>query len=149
MVGRALKFLSPYLLYEGKVVMSKTTFRFADCGFLLAGALAAVVGWAIWCPCESLGDEPESKEDAQAKAALKAGDTFTPTNLEVRLSDDFEKDYPAPHHMDMTRWTKWKGEARTRNGQCILTPTPPGTANFAGIGTRKKDFAAVHWLKEP
>ena len=88
----------------------------------------------------SEGDEPASKEDAQAKAALKAGDTFTPTDLVVRLSDDFEKDYPAPHHFDMTRWTKWKGDARTRNGQSILTPTPPGSLGFAGIGTRKKDF---------
>ena len=88
----------------------------------------------------SEGDEPVSKEDAQAKSALKAGDTFTPADLVVRLSDDFEKDYPAPHHFDMTRWTKWKGDARTRNGQSILTPTPPGSLGFAGIGTRKKDF---------
>ena len=120
--------------------MSKSTFRFADGGFLLAGAWAAVVGLAIGCPCESLGDEPESKEDAQAKAAIKAGDIFTPSDLEVRLSDNFEKDYPAPHHFDVTRWTKWKGEARTRNGQCLLTPTSPGSFEFAGIGTRKRDF---------
>ena len=40
----------------------------------------------------------------------------------------------------MTRWTKWKGDARTRNGQSNLTPTPPGSLGFAGIGTRKKDF---------
>ena len=88
----------------------------------------------------SEGDEPVSKEDAQAKAALRAGDTFTPADLVVRLSDDFEKDYPAPHHFDMTRWTKWKGDARTQNGQSVLTPTPPGSLGFAGIGTRKKDF---------
>ena len=140
MVGRALKFLSAYLPYRGKVVMSKSTFRSADCGFLLAGILASGVGLSIGCPCESLGDEPESKEDAQAKVVLKAGDIFTPTDLEVRLSDDFEKDYPAPHHFDMTRWTKWKGDVRTRNGQCILSPTPPGSFDFAGIGTRKRDF---------
>jgi len=119
--------------------MSKSTFRFASFGFLLVGALAAVVGLALWCPCESLGDESES-EDAQAEVAPEAGDIFTPTDLEVRLSDDFEKDYPAPHHFDMIRWTKWKGDARTRNGQCILTPIPPGSLEFAGIGTRNRDF---------
>ena len=89
---------------------------------------------------KSEGDEPVPKEDPQAKAALRAGDMFTPTDLVVRLSDDFEKDYPAPHHFDMTRWTKWKGDARTRNGQSVLTPTPPGSLGFTGIGTRKKDF---------
>ena len=72
--------------------MSKSTFRFANCGFLLAGALAAVVGWAIWCPCESLGNDSESKEDVQTKAAIKAGDTFKPTDLLLRFSDDFKKE---------------------------------------------------------
>ena len=120
--------------------MSKSTFRFADCGFLLAGALAAAVGLGVSCPCKSLGDEPGSKKNAEAKAAIKAGDMFIPSDLVVRLSDDFEKDYPAPHHFDMTRWIKWKGDARTHGGQCIFTGKPCDSSNFAGIGTRKRDF---------
>ena len=120
--------------------MNKSTFCFANSGFLLAGVLVAVVGLAIGCPGDSLGDEAESNDDAKAKAAPTAGRTFTPTDLEVRLVDDFEKDYPAPHHFDMTRWIKWKGNVITRNGQCVLTPTPPGKLDFAAIGTRERNF---------
>ena len=120
--------------------MSNSTFRFVNWGVLLSGALTAVVGLAMWRSCESAGDEPKLQEDARSKVAVKPGDIFRPSDLEVRISDDFEKDYPAPHHFDTTCWTKWKGDARTRNGQCILTPTPPGSLGWAGIGTRKRDF---------
>ena len=115
-------------------------FRFADCRFPLVGVYAAVISLGIWCPRASWGEESKSNEAVTAKPALKEGDTFRPIDLVQHLSDDFEKNYPAPHHLDMARWSKWKGDARTRNGQCILTPSAPGTLGLAGIGTRKKDF---------
>ena len=78
----------------------------------------------------SQGDEPGAKKGV----AANVDETFRPSDLVVRFSDDFDKDYPAPDHLDMTRWIKWKGDAKNRDGQCILT------SDFAGIGTRKLSF---------
>ena len=120
--------------------MSKNTFSFAVCRCLLAQALAAAIGLATWFPYESLSVEPESNKDAKAQTTIKVGHTFTPANLDLRLADDFQKDYPAPHHFDFTRWKNWKGDARTRKGQCILAPTTLGNLDFSGIATQNMAF---------
>jgi hypothetical protein len=63
---------------------------------------------------------------------------FTASGLKLQFSDDFNKEYGPPDHFDMTRWTKWKGEARTENGRGVLMTTPRGDVGLAGIITRHK-----------
>ena len=62
----------------------------------------------------------------------------TASGLKLQFSDDFDKEYGPPDHLDMNRWTKWKGDARAENGRGVLTTTPPGDIGLAGIITRKK-----------
>ena len=63
-------------------------------------------------------------------------DRFTTSDLVVQFTDDFSKSYGPPDHIDVTRWTKWSGEAKTADGRCVLSTTPGESFGVAGIGTR-------------
>ena len=67
-------------------------------------------------------------------------DRMTTSDLVVQLSDDFERDYGPPDHYDTTRWAKWKGDARTADGRCVLSTTSPGEYGTAGIVARERFF---------
>ena len=60
----------------------------------------------------------------------------TDTGLKLQFSDDFNEDHGPPEYFDVTRRTKWKGEARTENGRAVLTTTED--VGIAGIITRNK-----------
>ena len=61
--------------------------------------------------------------------------------LTLQFADGFDQEYGASEQLDTTRWIKWKGEARTENGYCILdAATTPGEWGDAGICTREKQF---------
>ena len=70
--------------------------------------------------------------------AKKETDMCTASGLKLQFSDDFNKEYGPPDHLDMNRWTKWKGDVRAENGRGVLTTTPPGDIGLAGIITRHK-----------
>ena len=120
--------------------MNITSLRSTTRSFLLTGTLTAVVSWMVTNLNESQGVEPKPKKTVTTKGAIEAGVMYDPSDLEVRLSDDFNKDYPPPHQLDMTRWISWKGVPRTHRGQCILTTQPRDDTNFSGIATRELSF---------
>ncbi len=109
--------------------------------FFHAGALATVMALGVSCQPDSQREAPKLKEDSKPEVASKETDVFPPSDLIVQFSDDFNKEYEAPHRFDMTHWIKWKGEARTENGYAVYsTPTKAGDFGSAGIGTREKYF---------
>ncbi len=109
--------------------------------FLHAGALAAVMVLGGSCQRDPQEKAPELKENSKAEVASKEAEVFTPSDLIVQFSDDFNKEYKAPHHFDMTHWVKWSGDARTENGYAIYSAvTAPGSFGVAGVGTREKYF---------
>jgi hypothetical protein len=80
------------------------------------------------------------QNDTQITVANKEGIMFTPTDLIVQFSDDFNKEYPAPDYLNITHWTKWQGTVSTAQGQCTFATTPAGAFGLAGIATRQKQF---------
>ena len=109
--------------------------------FFHAGALAAVMALGVSCQADSRREGPGPMEDSEAALVSQKTDVFLPSDLIAQFSDDFNKDYGAPHHFDMTHWIKWKGDVRTENGYAMYgAVAAPGQFGVAGIGTRAKYF---------
>ena len=83
------------------------------------------------------GEPTESSTSLPENTRIEEGSLFKPTNLTVRLADNFGSDHDV---FDMTRWVIWKGKAKTEGGQCLLETLTPRTFGMAGFGTRKKQF---------
>ena len=61
-------------------------------------------------------------------------------NLILQFCDDFNKEYGPPDYFDLTRWTKWMGDARTEGGYGLIEALRPGAMTFAGFAAREKYF---------
>ncbi len=109
--------------------------------FFHAGALAAVMALGVSCQPASQREGSGPVEDTGAALVGQETDVLQPSDLIVQFSDDFNKEYGAPHHFDMNHWIKWSGDVRTENGYGMYgAVAAPGQFGVAGIGTRAKYF---------